>query len=323
MDTIAIVGGSGYIGKHVVEQLLLLGSYRIRLLSRRLHAPGVASEMANAVEIVQGDLLDKHSLKQFLVANCTVINLVYMWEGGEAANITATENLISACQAANVRRLIHCSTAAVVGRVPDDNVTELTVCRPVTEYGITKLKIEDLFVMASSQAMDVAILRPTGVFGPGGAPLSKLAGDLTKGSRFKNYLKSCLFGKRRMNLVHVSNVVAAITFLIDLKTTLDGEIFIVSDDDSQGNNFVDIERTLMNSMGQSEYFFPRVGIPLAILSLILKCLGRNNVNPRCNYRQGKLEQMGFRRKVDFQEGLQQYASWYQEAVASNQSRILK
>ena len=50
------------------------------------------------------------------------------------------KNLLEACKAADARQLIHCSTAAVVGRTPDSVVNENSPCCPVTNYGITKLK---------------------------------------------------------------------------------------------------------------------------------------------------------------------------------------
>ena len=310
MKTIAIVGASGYIGRHVVAQLLQLGCYRIKVLSRKRGRDLAADRWPSEVDVVQGDLQDAESLKIFLEPNYTVVNLVYLWNGGETENVAVVRNLLKACQYAQVERLVHCSTAAVVGRVSDDSVTEETVCKPISEYGITKLKIEELIIEATLAGLDTTILRPTGVFGPDGEPLKKLSGDLASGSHFRNYLKSCLFGKRRMNLVHISNVVAAIMFLIDRREHLNGEVFIVSDDGTQSNNFMDIERVLMESLGSANYKLPRIPLPLGLLGLMLRCLGRNNINPRCNYIQGKLENLGFKSPVAFEDGMLQYATWY-------------
>ena len=310
MKTIAIVGASGYIGRHVVAQLLQLGSVRVKVLTKMRHDGLRADAWPGEVEVVHGDLHDAGSLRMFLEADCTVVNLVYLWTGGESANLAVTKNLLEACKLAQVRRLIHCSTAAVVGRVSDDNVTEKTVCRPITEYGVTKLKIEKMIIDAARGNFDAAILRPTGVFGPGGVPLSKLAGDLINGSHFRNYLKSCLFGKRRMNLVHISNVVAAILFLIGRSEHLGGDVFIVSDDDCSSNNFADIERVLMRSLGCATYPLPRISLPLGLLRLMLGYLGRNNINPRCNYVQANLQRLGFKSPVVFEDGLLEYAAWY-------------
>jgi nucleoside-diphosphate-sugar epimerase len=318
MSTIAIVGASGYIGRHLVAELLRLGGGRIKVLSRSGQRDFDTGGSGGALEIINGDLQQAASLQGFLEADCTVINLVYLWGGGEPDNLRITRNLLDACKAARVGRLIHCSTAAVVGRVPDDRITENIACCPVTEYGITKLKIEQAVIDAARGYYDAAILRPTSVFGPAGDPLKELAGDLTAGSRFRNYLKSCLFGKRRMNLVHVANVVAAILFLVQRTESLDGAVFIVSDDDSPANNFADVERFLMRGLRISDYSLPRLPIPLSVLGFLLARLGRNNVNPRCNYAPDKLLGLGLRRPVSFEAGLAEYASWYRSSYLDKQ-----
>lgn len=318
MHTIAIVGASGYIGSFLVAELLRMGDCRVRVLSRngRLTAPSNTVGWSE-VEVVQGDLMVQSSLNSFLDPACTVINLAYLWECNEFENLKIVANLNSACKAAKVKRIIHCSTAAVIGRTPDDVVTECTPCRPVTEYGRTKLRMEELVVAAAAGNYDAVILRPTSVFGPGGNPLKKLANDILHGRHLQNYLKSCLFGKRRMNLVHVDNVVAAIIFFIHREGALGGEIFNVSDDDDSLNNFIDIEDLLMREFGVSDYFAPRLILPMFLLSILLRGLGRNMVNPRCNFSPDKLLKLGFSRPISLEAGLQGYAAWYRSSFLSD------
>ncbi len=181
------------------------------------------------------------------------------------------------------------------------------------EYGIPKLTVEEAVFNAAHGSFDAVILRPTSVFGPEGNPLKKLAGDLTTGSRFRNYLKSCLFGRRKMNLVHISNVVASMLFLMCRRENFGGETFIVSDDDSPINNFADVERFLMQELSIPDYSLPRLPMPLSLLAFLLRCLGRNNVNPRCYYVQDKLMSLGFKRPVSLENGLTEYAKWYRSS----------
>jgi len=250
------------------------------------------------------------SLKGFLEPGCTVVHLAYLQGGGESENLAATANLLKACKDANIKRLIHCSTAAVVGRVSDNIVTEDTPCNPVSEYGITKLKIEKAIVNVASLGFDVGILRPTSVFGPEGGSLTKLIRNLTARKTLRNYLKSCLFNKRRMNLVHVGNVVAAVIFMIERQENFGGGIFIVSEDDNSKNNFADVEHFLMDQLRLTGYPVPTVSIPLYLLSILLQLLGRNNVNPLCNYDPHKLLDLGFTRPIGFEVGLKNYSDWY-------------
>lgn len=310
MKTILITGASGYIGSRLVAKLAGQGKYRIKVLTRHREANSAASGLfPRGVEVVVGDLRTPDLLTGFFEPGCTVINLVYMWTAGTAENLAVTNNLLKLCKTAGVDRLIHCSTAAVVGRVVENHVTENTAPNPITEYGLTKLEVENIIAQAQSFC-DVAILRPTAVFGIDGAPLKKLVSDLVTGNRFRNYLKSCLFGRRRMNLVHVDNVVASICFLIDYHEKIGGEIFIVSDDDDVSNNFADVEDFLMRRLCVPTYKLPRLSIPLGFLAFLLKAMGRNNVNPHCDYLPNKIMNLGFKRPVSLKNGLEEYAEWW-------------
>ena len=307
--TVAITGASGYIGKHVVQDFLRLGKLKTKVLSRSsLHMHESFCGNDN-LEFYQGDLLNRHSLIGFLEPDCTVINLAYSWGGGEATNLQMAKNLIQACKEEGIKRLIHCSTAAVVGRVSEDLVTEKTPCRPATTYSVTKLKMEKVISEEGKSHFDVAVLRPTSVFGPKGEPLKKLAGDMMGGCRARNYLKSCLFGARRMNLVSITNVIDAILFLAMHKNDLNGQKFIVSDDDSPANNFADVEGVLMKKLNIKKYSVPKIPIPLGLLGLLLRTMGRNNTNPRCNYSSEKLKKLGFVPQVPFEAALDEYAEW--------------
>lgn len=312
MHTIVITGASGFIGKHLVAKLLQLTGLRIKLLTRNKHQD-LSNLTKLGVDVVEGNLLDPNSIQGLLEQGCTVINLAYLWHEGESGNITAITNLLTACKSANVKRLIHCSTAAVVGRVSDSTITETTPCCPITVYGITKLKIERAIITAAKNNFDAVILRPTSVFGENGAPLKKLANELLTKSWLRNYLKSCLFGKRRMNLVHVINVIAAITFFINRSEQADGEVFIVSDDDSPNNNFFDVESLFIQEFNSHHYNLPRLQLPPVFLKFLLNCLGRNNTNPYSNYSPNKLLDLGFNRAISFESGLADYAKWYRSS----------
>jgi nucleoside-diphosphate-sugar epimerase len=310
MRTIAIAGASGFIGRRLLLDLLEENDIEIRLLSRSKDSDWNEDKFSRRIEVFEGSLVDAESLKDFLQPGCTVINLVYLWNTGEKQNRACMDNLLSACRDAKVARLIHCSTAAVVGRSLSNLIDEQTKCFPISEYGITKLKIEQDIVRYSKGHFDAVILRPTSVFGVGGDPLKTLANDLWGRRSLKNYLKSCLFGKRRMNLVPVATVVSAIMFLANHEESFEGEIFITSADEDPKNNFADVERYLMNAFGFKGYFLPRIPVPLGVLKMFLTLLRRNNVNPQCNFDQSKLVKFGFNSPVTLSEGLAEYAMWF-------------
>ena len=313
MITLAITGASGYIGKHLITELARHGGCRIKVLSRSRRQEIYAVESGCNIEVIEGDLRAPETLRGFFEPGCTVINLVYLRNAGQTENLAVIDNLLAACRTAKIGRLVHCSTADVTGRTWDNLVTESTPCHPVTEYGITKLKVEKAILDAAGSCLEVAILRPTAVFGRGGENLNKLAGNLVSGKRVRNYLKSCLFGRRRMNLVHIANVVAAILFLIHHAEDVSGEVFIASDDDNPSNSYADVERILMREFSIPYYSMPRFPVPPCVLSFLLRLLGRNNINPRSVYAPGKLIGYGFKRPISFETGLAEYAAWYRSS----------
>jgi len=321
MKTIAITGASGFIGRHLVTKLLKKGGTRIKVLSRSVHAQATRVIFPPEVEVFVGDLLDPISLYGFFESGCTVINLVYLRREGEAGNLASIDNLIDACNSARVSRLIHCSTVDVVGRTPDQRVVETSVCYPVTGYAITKLKVEGALLNAEQVCFDVTILRPTAVFGPGGENLKKLSKDLRHGNSLMNTLKACLFGRRRMNLVYIDNVTTAILFLVNYDCALRREIFIISDDDEPSNNFASIEMAIIKGLRLPNSVLRHIHFPALFLSIILRFIGKNNVNPNCNYDSAKLCSLGYRRPVPFEEGLTRYIAWYlSESLNSSEKR---
>lgn len=311
---IAITGASGFLGKRLVQALVLDGHYDIRVLSRNKALDLEKATFPAEVEIIEGDMEWPETLEKLLAPNCTVINLAYLWKAGSAKNLAAIDNLLDVCRKVGVARLIHCSTADLVGRASVNKVTEETSCHPVSEYGVTKLNLERRVVEAASQKLfDAVIVRPTAVFGGGGEQLKKLICDLSTGNAWLNYAKSCLFGERRMNLVHIANVVQAIVFMIRYPDPLKGEVFIVSDDDEPNNNFAYVERFLMAALKIKDYPLPRMKLPASLLSALLAIRGRNNTNPLCNYDSSKLRGLGYQRAISLEDGLAEFSAWYRSA----------
>ena len=220
--------------------------------------------------------------------------------------------MAEACARAKVKRFVHCSTVGVWGKVSVGVIDEETPCKPKTEYGITKLAIEQILQEKSRNAFETVILRPTIVFGPGNIGLQNLADRIMRKAGIENYIRSCLLDRRRLNLVCVDNVTGAIAFFIDTEKNIDGGIFIVSDDEDPSNNYRFVEKYLMNSFGRRDYSFPRIAMPSFILARLLRLLGRPNVNPHCIYDGEKLRSTGFKKPVSFEEGLASFAEWYKE-----------
>lgn len=105
-------------------------------------------------------------------------------------NTTTIQNIGEACVKVKIKRMIHCSTAIVVGRAHETNVDEDTICHPTDTYTYIKLTVERVLLEKYGDQFETVILRLTAVFGPGGKNLLKLANDLIYGNHITNYFKS-------------------------------------------------------------------------------------------------------------------------------------
>jgi len=313
LRTVAITGVTGFIGRNLLKHLEFRNNVEIRALTYNKEF-GDESGKGN-VKLISGDLLHPETFDKLLTKGCTVVNLAYAAGQSEAENMEALDNLGKACTGAKIKRLIHCSTAVVAGRVSENIINEDTWCKPIGSYEVMKLAMENMLIEKYSGLFEIVIVRPTAVFGPGGQNIMKMADSLMRGNRVINYLKSCLFNNRKMNLVSVENVVAAIEFLIYYeKTNMSTERFIISDDEDGSNEYRKVELSLMSYFGQKNYSIPIIPIPLSILDLLLRLAGRTNPDPSCVYSSRKLMDVGFRKTVCLEESLRDFADWYKSNI---------
>ena len=310
---LALIGGSGFIGRHLLRALANDRTGQVRVLvhahdpCERLTAPNIST--------ASGDLLKPGSLEALITTGCTVVNLAYMSARSRDDNLAAVTNLAKACRIGRARRMVHVSTAAVVGAASGDVITEATPPDPRVDYESTKLEIERRLTVEARNAFELVILRPTAVLGPGGKNLITLAAGLLGDTALKNYARACLHGRRKMNLVCVDNVVAAIRFATEVHVTSPSEIFIVSDDDDTLNNYRDVASILRRSLGRGDYAVPPLPISRTLLRMVLKFRGRSNANPNRVYSDARLTGAGFRKATTLAAGLASFGDWYLQAHA--------
>ena len=92
-----------------------------------------------------------------------------------AVNATAVGELVEAAAAAGVRRVVHCSTVGVHGDIEHPPANEDAPLKPGDIYQETKLEGERLARDAGARSgIEVTIVRPSGIYGPGDRRLLKL-----------------------------------------------------------------------------------------------------------------------------------------------------
>ena len=147
--SILVTGGAGYIGSHVVLQLVAAGE-RVVVLDN------LSTGFANAVlgaELVTGDVGDAELVGTLLRERNidTVLHFAARTIVPESVadplryygnNTCATRSLLACCAAADVRHIVFSSTAAVYGIPADGRAREDTPTSPINPYGTSKLMSE-------------------------------------------------------------------------------------------------------------------------------------------------------------------------------------
>jgi len=283
MSSLVILGSSGFLGRNFLNNTH--PSLPIKAVARNI--PSDIDQTQKEVTWLQADLMSSASLSGVLALGDIVINLAYISDAGEEENVNLIDSVIEACQSAGAARLIHCSTAVVVGNSKDGLIDESSPCVPVTLYEKTKWAVEQRVLNAMSSELDVGILRPTAVVGPGGKNLLKMVNSLQNGNNFANYLKACILGKRPMHLVSVRNVIDALVHMSEM-SALKGNSYIISSDEDPDNNYMRAEAILMEALGLGTRKIPPVVLPKKLLSIFFKCIGRGDMNLKRIYDSRKL-----------------------------------
>jgi len=168
----AVTGASGHVGANLVRVLLAQGQ-QVRALARRTRQ--AIDDLP--VEIAEGDVLDQRSLEHAFAGVDTVFHLAAkLAVGGEAAapihevNVEGTRNVVAACRAVGVRRLVHMSSIQALARPPGKGMVDEScpLVQPGSAggaYDLAKAEAERI-VLAAGSGLDAVILQPTAVLGP-------------------------------------------------------------------------------------------------------------------------------------------------------------
>jgi nucleoside-diphosphate-sugar epimerase len=300
-DTVyCITGATGFLGKHLIRQLAS-NVRSVRCLSRKKQPPTAF------IEWIIGDLNEERTLQNLIVKDSIVVNLAFDAAATRNSTLIAARSLGQACVKAHAQRLVHVSTATVVGRARGNMVDETTPCAPISLYEQTKLEFEDVLLAETMNKLCATVIRPTATFGEGGQNLIRLSRQVALGNLVQRRLLAYLHGKRCMNLVAVENVVQAISHLAMAPANVSQGVFVVSDDDAENNNYAYVESRLAKAFGRVLPGAIGASLPAPMLRLLLRMRGRSNSNPYRRYSCKKLLATGFTRPVTFEYALDDYA----------------
>jgi uncharacterized protein YbjT (DUF2867 family) len=151
-ETVLVLGGSGFVGRHVVNQLVREGRRVVVPTRRRENARHLI--LLPTVDVVNGNIHDPPTLARLVAGASAVVNLVGILNESRRetfvrAHVELVQKTIAACHAAGVRRLIHMSALNA---------------DPAGPSAYLRSKGEAEATIASS-GLDWTIFRPSVIFG--------------------------------------------------------------------------------------------------------------------------------------------------------------
>lgn len=243
-----ITGASGFIGRNLTAYLLSQGEH-VKTISRKptLSASDNGSAHQDTLSSCPGDVCDFESVEKAMRGCRNVYHLAgYARNWAKDLNIyydtnvKGTENVLTAALDNGVDRVVVVSTAMVFGAGRAGQLTDETYLRHdfLTEYAHSEYLAECLVDKYVGMGLDVVIVNPTRVFGPG---------VLSEANSVTRMIQMCLDGRWRLllgdgcaigNYVYVEDVVRGIHQAMELGRR--GERYILGGENLSFNAFFQI-----------------------------------------------------------------------------------
>lgn len=221
--TLAVTGGTGFVGKHLLRIALSQG-YDVRALTRGWKPP------EDEIAWIDGALDRPETLEKLCTGADAVIHIAGLISGSkvafEAVNVGGTAALIDAARKAGVRRFIHISSLAA--REPE-----------LSNYGWSKARSERL---VAASGLEWTIIRPPAVYGPGDRETLELFKMAKRGL-------IALPPKGHFSVIHVEDLCRLILTVVDEPDTV-SETYEPDDGREKGWEHRHFARTLGRIYGK-------------------------------------------------------------------------
>ncbi|MBI2833507.1 MAG: NAD(P)-dependent oxidoreductase [Acidobacteria bacterium] len=215
LNNVAITGATGFIGRHLVEALVVAG-YRPLVISRAWARPEPLAALGDRVRWAQADLIDNDALRSVLEREppTVVFHLAGTLGRGEATraviecvegNLFPSVRMLEAAMRLGVTRLILIGSAEEYGDYSGPFHEDLRL-RPLSPYGVSKAAATQFaLAMHARTACPVVIVRPFTAYGPA-QPKAMFVAEAVD-CAIKNVPFRMSQGNQRRDLVYVTDVV--------------------------------------------------------------------------------------------------------------------
>lgn len=182
---VALTGATGYTGARVLKALAERGDEVVALA----RGPGAKTLAAAGTRVVEGDLAGVDALRRLVDGADAVVHIaaVYRTAGHPDSyyrdvNVWGTRRLADAAVGARVKRFVHTSTVGVHGHVTNPPADENAPMAPSDIYQETKAEGERAVrEYHGRNGLQVAVVRPGAIYGPGETRLLKLFRAIARG----------------------------------------------------------------------------------------------------------------------------------------------
>ena len=219
---VLVTGATGFIGKYVVSHLLDEG---VRIFALVPEGEEYFPPANNAIEIIKGDIAGPLQIPSGVSSIYHCAGVIMKEEEMERVNVRGTQNVVEAAIERGCR-MIHLSSAGVVGKTNKKTINEETPCRPDSLYEKTKLRAEEIVRQGIGRGLKAQILRPTIVFGTGRAPEDDSFLQLIRSIASGRY-RNIRGGSGIYNIVYAGEV-ARTMFALDDDAIPNGSVFIIN-----------------------------------------------------------------------------------------------
>jgi Nucleoside-diphosphate-sugar epimerases len=261
---VAVTGGTGFVGSHVVERLRERG-YGVNCLilpsEGRLWLSGQIED--DTMRFFEGSVTDRASLSPFLVGCDAIVNIAGLTRAKTeeqflAVNRDGAVNLVEAALSleGGPRQIISMSSLAACGPCAEGHCAdEDEPPRPLTPYGRSKAALEAA-LRSYGDRMRCTFIRAPGVYGPRDRDFLQYFKLVKRGLRV-------IVGRRNvMSLVYVKSLASAIASCV-LNPAAYGEAFFVADEGEY--DWDDFASMLETAMGAKTL---RVQVPEAAVRTV-------------------------------------------------------
>lgn len=317
---ILVIGGAGFIGSHVVDELLKTDVAEVVVYDnffrgRRDNLREALQDPRVSISPHGGDILHSDILSAAMEGMDGVVHLAALWllqchEYPRAAfdvNIRGTYNVIEAAIANKVKRVVFSSSASVYGDAVHLPMGEDHPYNNFTFYGATKISGEHMFKsMGARYGLSWAGLRYMNVYGPRqdykGAYIAVMMKIL---DRLDQGLPPMVYGdgSQQYDFVHVTDVARA--NVAALQSEVSGECYNVGR--GIGTSIREISESLIRLSGSDA-------------QIQYEPAGQTFVTNRIGTIEAAERDLGFRWTVDLDEGLKSLIDWRRGDIAAVDAR---